>query len=68
MIDYKKSQVPKYEVKPITLKRTVQNQRLIQPQISIHNERLMNLNLNNERTLKIDDDKRKINNTMNNAT
>ena len=26
------------------------------------------LNLNNERTLKIDDEKRKINNTMNNAT
>ena len=68
MIDYKKSAVPKYEVKPITLKRTIQNQRHIQPQISIHNERMMNLNLNNERTLKIDDEKRKINNTMNNAT
>jgi len=25
MIDYKKSTVPKYEVKPITLKRTIQN-------------------------------------------
>lgn len=66
MIEFKKNMAPKYEVKPIINKRPTQNQHLKQQQVSMHNDRM--LNLNNERTLKLDDDKRKINNTINCTT